>query len=335
MRPARWHRKPLIICGLTVSVMLLSLWGCSRSDRQRTEATEAGARAPADRASKPVESAEVKEYVLKGEIRKVEKEAGEVVIRHEAIPGFMAAMTMPFRLEDQALLEELKPGDEVEGKLRVELENGQTKDYRLINIAVTRPALAAPMVLDLAGGTPRLRPKPKRLEPGDPVPDFAMTGQDGKPIRLSDLRGHVVALTFIYTRCPLPDFCPLMDRKFADLARSIEVFPQRAEKIRLISVSFDPDHDTPEVLRKHAQIRGGTPPLWTFAVASHEELSRIIGALGLIYGPGKNEIIHNLCTAIIDPQGKLVRLEVGTQSNKWSSADLLKTIYSQIPARQK
>jgi protein SCO1/2 len=88
-------------------------------------------------------------------------------------------------------------------------------------------------------------------------------------------------------------------------------------------------------LRKHAAIRGANPPLWTFAVASHDELARITAPLGLIYGPGKNEIIHNLCTAVIDPEGKLVRLEVGTQRNKWSSAELLRTVNSQIPAFQK
>jgi protein SCO1/2 len=327
--------KPLISRGLTVSLMLLSLWGCSGSVQQQTQPPEAGPPKPSNRAQVPAETVQVKEYGLKGVVRKVEKEAREVMIRHEAIPGFMGAMTMPFRLEDQALLEDLRPGDEIEGKLRVEFENGQTRDYRLIGLTVTKPALAAPLVLDLSAGVPKVRPKPRRLEPGEEVPDFAMTGQDGRRFRLSDLRGNVVALTFIYTRCPLPDFCPMMDRKFADLARSIEAAPERARQVRLLSVSFDPDHDTPEVLRKHAQIRGGAPPLWTFAVASHEELSRIMGPLGLIYGPGKDEIVHNLCTAVIGPTGKLVRLEVGTKSNKWSSADLLKTIYSQVPSRQK
>src|SRR5262249_49769372 len=110
---------------------------------------------------------------------------------------------------------------------------------------------------------------------------------------------------------------------------------RRARAVRLLSVSFDPDHDTPEILRKHSQMRGGTPPLWTFAVASHVELARITTPLGLIYGPGKNEIIHNLCTAVIDPEGRLARLEVGTQRNKWSSADLLKSIDSLIPSFHK
>lgn len=335
MIQAKRQYKLFIHWKLALSVMFLSPCGCSRSDQNKATPTEVMKPRTVERRDGTAEKVQVKDYVLKGEVRKVDNEGRQVTIRHDEIPGFMAAMTMPFRLEDQALLEELKTGDQVEGRLIVEFEDGQTRDYRLTDLVVTKPALAAPMVLDLSGGAPKLHTAPKRLKPGDPVPDFTMTKQDGESIRLSDLRGNVVALTFIYTRCPLPDFCPLMDRKFADLARSIEVSPARAARIRLISVSFDPDHDTPEVLRKHALIRGAAPPLWTFAVASHEELSRIMGPLGLIYGPGKNEILHNLCTAVISPEGKLVRLEVGTQSNKWSSADLLKTIYSQITSQQK
>ena len=150
-------------------------------------------------------------------------------------------------------------------------------------------------------------------------------------VKLSDLRGKVVVLTFIYTRCPLPDFCPLMDRKFADLAQKINTFPARAQHIRLISLSFDPEHDQPDVLRKHAAIRGAVPPLWTFAVASHDELAKIAAPLGLFYEPGTNEIAHNLSTAVIDPHGKLARLDVGTQRNRWETTDLLKSIYSLLP----
>ncbi len=275
------------------------------------------------------------DYLLKGVVGKVEKDNGHVTIRHQAIPGFMDAMTMRFSLKDRALLEDLRPGDEVEGTLRVETRGGVVNDYELRGLAVTSPAPRQAMVIDLAKGKIQLRAVPKRLEVGDQVADFAMTTQDGKVLRLADLRGKVVALTFIYTRCPLPDFCPLMDRKFSALAQSISAFPERAKHIRLISLSFDPEHDTPDILRKHALIRGATPPLWSYAVASHEELAKIAPALGLFYGPTQGEIAHNLCTAIIDRQGKLARVEVGTQRNRWETADLLKTVYSLIPTSGK
>ncbi len=215
----------------------------------------------------------------------VAPESGRVLIRHREIPGFMKAMTMPFEPADPAILGLLRQGDEVEGILHVEKQDGAVRDYQLEDLKVTKPAPAKTLVLDVSKGKARLVEKPPRLQVGEPVPDFAMTGQDGKPFKLSDLRGKVVALTFIYTRCPMPDFCPMMDRKFSELAQHLDAFPNRAKDIRLISLSFDPEHDTPEVLRKHAAIAGRVPPLWTYAVATHEELAKIAPGSGCSSGP--------------------------------------------------
>lgn len=270
-------------------------------------------------------------YRLVGVVKKVDPEVGQVVIAHEAVPGFMEAMTMPFLLKDRTLLQGMVPGDEVEGELRVEKAGETVKDYELADLVVTRPALAAPKRLVFSTKTATVSEAPRRLEPGQPVPDFTMTTQDGTSVRLSDLRGEVVVLTFIYTRCPLPDFCPLMDRKFAELAEKLSASPQRAARVRLFSISFDPEHDTPEILRKHAQVQGARPPLWTFAVASHEELAKVAAPLGLMYGPSSNEIIHNLSTAVIDPQGRLARLEVGSSARSWSATDIVKLIASLVP----
>jgi protein SCO1/2 len=271
------------------------------------------------------------DYALRGVVRSVAPQSGRVLIRHEAIPGLMGAMTMPFQPADRSILETLQPGDAVEATLRVEKQDGAVKDYQLLDLKVTKPADPPPRVLDLSNGKVQFRQQPRRLEVGDPVPDFAMTGQDGGGFKLSDWRGKVVILTFIYTRCPMPDFCPLMDRKFSELAQRLSAFPNRAKDIRLISLSFDPEHDTPEVLRKHASIRGAVPPLWSYAVASHDELAKIAAPLGLAFGPDGSEIAHNLSTAVIDREGRLARLEVGTRANRWETADLLKTIYSRLP----
>jgi protein SCO1/2 len=277
---------------------------------------------------------EVKDYLLKGVIKRVEKEVEHVRIAHEAIPGFMDAMTMRFAYKDKNLLEALRPGDRVQGTLRVEKSGGVVQGYELVGLAMTQaaPIVPAPDISRNKAPTGEL---PRRLEIGEVVPDFAMTTQDGKLERLSDLRGNVVVLTFIYTRCPLPDFCPLMDRKFSELAQRLIAFPERARLTRLISLSFDPDHDTPELLRKHAQFRGATPPLWKYAVASHAELAKVGAGLGLYYQPGDTEIAHNLCTAIIDTKGNLARLDVGTKSNRWETSDFLKMIYSLMPVAQK
>lgn len=270
----------------------------------------------------------VTNYRLKGVVKKVEFK--RLRIAHEAIPGFMDAMVMPFAYDDNEFLQTLKVGDEVEGTLRVVKEGDVVGDYELLDLTVTHPKVPT-MVLSVSKGKVSLSEEPKLLQKGEAVPDFVMTTQDGKAVKLSDLRGNVVVITFIYTRCPLPDFCPLMDRKFSELAQRIGAIPERARQVRLISLSFDPEHDTPEVLANHARIRGATPPLWSFAVASHPELAKIARPLGLLYGSDNDQIAHNLCTAIIDPQGKLARIELGTARNKWENVDLLKTIYALIP----
>jgi protein SCO1/2 len=254
-----------------------------------------------------------------------------VTIRHDAIPGFMDGMTMPFTVANRGDLEDVQLGDEVEGTLRVTREGGEVTGYELTDLVVARPAPPPSMTLGLPGGRAEVAPTPETLRPGDQVPDFRMTDQDGRTLTLSDLRGNVVALTFIYTRCPLPEFCPRIDSKFSALANRVSAVPGRSEHVRLLSVSFDPEHDTPAVLKAHATRLGARPPLWTFAVASHEELAKVARPLGLTYGPARGEVIHNLVVAVIDPEGRLVRLEIGAGAREWEPADLLKSMYSRLP----
>lgn len=259
-------------------------------------------------------------YPLTGTVFKVEPEKERIFIAHDEIPGFMKAMTMPFPVSDRELLDSLKPGDKVEATLKFGGSGSELVGLRKLPSGDGEPQR---LVLDTSGGVPRLRDAVKPLAPGAVVPDFAMTTQAGKPLKLSDLRGKVVVLTFIFTRCPLPDFCPRMDAKFAELSKMIAAVPGRSEKVSLLSVSFDPEHDTPEVLARHAGFLGAKPPLWQFAVASHEELRKVVEPLGLMYGPTKDTIVHTLSTAMIGPDGKLIRLEEG---RGWSVEDVFKTV---------
>lgn len=251
-------------------------------------------------------------YDLVGVVREVEPDDRRVTIRHEAIPGFMAAMTMPFTLDDSDLLDELHPGDEVAGKLDVVRRDGKVQSYRLASLIVTRPALAEPPPAIV-----------QRLGPGEVLPDFRVTLQDGSTANLADFQGKWVALTFIYTRCPLPDFCPLMDRKFLELRQRLDQSPDVSGLVRLLSVSFDPDFDTPETLSRHADQIGARPPGWTFAVADHDQLARVAPGLGLTYVPGDREIIHNLVTALIDPQGRIAAIHRGRD---WQPSDLVREV---------
>lgn len=267
--------------------------------------------------------ATVESYKLVGVVRKIDKESGEVMIRHEEIPGFMKAMTMPFDLKGQEVLGELMPGDEVEARLIV-----KANDIELTDVVITNPAPASAIKFGPNGI--EVQAKPLILLPGEAVPDFQFTLQDGKLAKLSDYKGKAVVLTFIYTRCPLPNFCPLMDRKFGELAARLQNTP-RADQVRLLSVSFDPEHDTPELLTSHAKARNAKMPLWTYAVSSHEELGKFGPQVGLMYGPGEKEIMHNLSTVVIGPDGNLVRLETGAAGGAWTTDDMLATLIKTLP----
>ncbi len=258
-------------------------------------------------------------YKLTGVVREIDKDTGQVMIRHEEIPGFMKAMTMPFDLKGQEVLGELFVGDEIEGKLEV-----KTDDMLLSEVVITNPA--PPAAINIGpDGKVEVKAKPVVLTPGELVPDMTVTLQDGKTAKISDFRGKTLVLTFVYTRCPVPTFCPLMDRKFGELAARLRNTP-REDMVRLLSISFDPEHDTPAVLASHAQARGARMPLWTYSVASHEELGKFGPQLGLMYGPGEKEIMHNLSTAVIAPDGTLARLDVGKAGGEWTIDEMLATI---------
>ncbi len=292
---------------IAVIGIVLLLAGCG----QETKKPVAGAPEP------------VKSYPVVGVVRKIDPQAKRVTLRHDEIPGYMVAMTMPFHVEDKAALESLQIGDKISATLKVQGDHSE-----LIDVEVTEPVSPQAMTLDLSSGNAKLRPRTPKLEPGDPVPDFTMTTQEGKTLKLSDLRGKVVVVTFIYTRCPLPDFCPKMDEKFAEIARMIAAVPGRSSQVRLLSVSFDPEHDTAGVLAKHAKLKGAKPPLWQFAVASHDELRKVVEPMGLTYGPMKEEIIHNLATSVITPEG---RLESRFEGSAWTPEDVFKTVRKLLP----
>ncbi len=311
---------------VSVAVALGLVWGLGCGRVEPTAPTDSTSTRP-----KPKLPAEKREgrhtFTLKGVVQAVDAAEGEVTIAHEAMPGFMDAMVMPFAIRNKSVLEDVRPGDVVHGPMVVDFRGGSVKNYELTDLTVTGTApLKKPEATETTSP-----PMPEPLKVGDVVPDFAVTTQDGATLRLSELRGQVVALTFIYTRCPLPDFCPAVDAKFAELARRISAVSSRAEHVRLLSISFDPKHDTPEVLQAHAKLRGAKPP-WSFNVATPEELARVGPLLGLDYYPERDQFAHNLTTAVVDPEGRLARLELG---RNWTPTDLSRTILGLIPPKGK
>jgi protein SCO1 len=255
---------------------------------------------------------EPRHYELKGQVLGVKPDEREVLIKHEDIQGFMPGMTMPFRVHDATLLSGIAPGDLVTATLVL-----AGADAHLSVVTKTgHAALDVPAPPETASSGFEL------LKTGDTVPDQLLIDQNGKPRPLSTLRGHRLALTFVYTRCPMPDFCPLMDRHFQAVQREIKKTPALAD-VRLVSVSFDPQFDTPPVMKAHAERLQADPLIWTFVTGEREEVTRFAARFGVSVERAQQnpiDITHNLRTAIIDAEGRLVKMHTG---NSWTPADLL------------
>jgi protein SCO1/2 len=252
----------------------------------------------------------VREYQLKGQILAIKPDTGEVLVKHEEIPGFMMAMTMPYKVADAKLLTDRQPGDLIAATLVV----GRTEAH-LSQIAKTGHA----PVEDASG--PAITAS-SMLQAGDAVPGTTLVDENNTARPLTSLKGHRVAVTFMYTRCPQPDFCPLMDRHFTVLQREIKNTPGLRD-VRLVSISFDPANDTPVVLKAHAKTLQADPAVWHFVTTSKEDLKPFAAKFGVTAEPsdeGPSVITHNLSTAVIDPDGKLVKIRPG---NNWTPADLI------------
>jgi protein SCO1/2 len=251
-----------------------------------------------------------KEYQLQGQILGVKPETNEVLVKHGDIPGFMPAMTMPYKVEDGKLLAGKEPGDLITATLVV----GETEAH-LSKIDKTGHA-----AVDNTGG-PEITAS-QILKPGDRVPDTTLVDESNTARPLTSLKGHRVALTFMYTRCPQPDFCPLMDRNFAAIQNEVKKTPGLGD-VRLVSISFDPANDTPAVLKTHARDLKADPAVWHFVTASPEDIKGFAAKFGVTAEPSDESpsvLTHNLSTAVIDSDGRLVQIRPG---NMWTPADLI------------
>lgn len=251
-------------------------------------------------------------YELQGQIVAVDVSRQELTIKHDDIRGFMPGMTMPFKVRDVRLLEGRAPGDLVTATLVV-LDTGAY----LSTVTAT-------------GRAPVTGPAPARafdlLEPGSPVPDLAVRDESGRARALSGWRGRVVALTFTYTRCPLPDFCPRMDQAFLGAQRLLLADAGLRARAALVSISIDPDVDTPEVLTAHARRLGADPTMWRFVTGNRGDVERFAGRFGVSVfhdGTDPSTLTHNLRTAVVKPDGTLAAVLSGSD---WTAAALVEAM---------
>jgi len=249
-------------------------------------------------------------FDLRGKVVAVNKSEGTVTLAHEAIPGYMAAMTMDYRIRDRWAFRVLKPGQTVTATLVVASDRAWLEGIVVSEDAKPETSSLAPLA---SAGDPL----------GKQVPDFALINQDGQRIHLRQYHGKALLLTFIYTRCPLPDYCPLMSRNFAQILRELRSDSALSAAARLLSVSIDPQYDKPAVLRAYAlDVAGNAPPFnhWDFASGTPEQVRKVAEFFGLKYWTEGGQIVHALVTAVIGPDGKVSRVYRG---NNWQPARVL------------
>ena len=254
-------------------------------------------------------------FTLQGQVLSLEPARKLLTVKHEEIKGFMPAMTMPYEVRDAKLLDGLTPGDLINATLVVVSNGAYLSAIGKVGQApLEKPPAEAPNPPASAGF--------ELLKPGEAVPDSAFVDQSGQKRRFSAFKGSPVVMTFIYTKCPLPTFCPLMDRHFAALQTSLKA-DASLQAVRLVTVSFDPITDTPAVLREHAKRLNADLTRWTFLTGDRDEIDQFAARFGISISRAMNDardITHNLRTAIIDRDGKIVKVYTG---NDWSPEQVL------------
>ena len=258
---------------------------------------------------------EQRSYALQGQIQSIDAPRRLVVVKHDEIKGFMPAMTMPYEVQDAKALDGLSPGDLIDSTLVVFSNGAHLIRIRKVGQApLERPVAEAPMPSASSGF--------ELLKPGEAVPDGAFVDQDGRRRTFGTFKGTPVVMTFIYTRCPLPTFCPLMDRHFASLQKTMKD-DAALRDVHLVTVSFDPTTDTPAVLKAHAKTLNADVKRWTFLTGDRDQVDQFAARFGVSVSRALNnprDISHNLRTVIISADGKLVKVFTG---NDWSPEQLL------------
>lgn len=257
-----------------------------------------------------------KGYPIRGTVMKTDAKDGQVVLDHEAIPGLMEAMTMSYPVVDRSVISELHPGDKIMATVLADKSPDGPVNLRLSDVMV------------IAQAKPDYVPAVQYHVPvaGDAVPDFVLMNQSDKRIGLEQYRGKVVLMTFIYTRCPLADFCPRMSRNFAEIDAKLASDPELYKATHLLSVSFDPAYDTPKVLKSYGAAYTGryskeTFGHWEFAAPSEKELPKMEQYFDVGVTPGeKGTLQHSLATVVIGKDGKVVAFY---PTNDWTVDEVL------------
>jgi protein SCO1/2 len=247
-------------------------------------------------------------FAVRGVIQKIPQDHRHVTVKHEKIPGYMAAMTMDFSVHDTNALTGFTPGDEITFTLVV-----TDDDDWIENLKRTGEVGAI-------SGPPGWRAVEPELSVGDQLPDYGFTSETGREVKFSDFRGRAVAFTFFFTSCPLPEYCPRMNKHFFE-ARDILLSATNAPaNWQFLSISFDSSFDTPQVLSNYANLyRGTDADRWLFVTASTNTLASLAPKVDLNFWRENGTISHNLRTVVLDGAGKIFKEFDG---NDWTPEQL-------------
>ncbi len=289
-------------------VIILAFLGCTISCRRSPELV-GGPSAPPSGTNQQV-------FQVKGVVRSVNLQRRQVEIRHEEIPGYMPAMTMPFDVKYTNELAGLQPGQPVTFRLIVTDTDGWIDKIQKLESTATNGPPQSSSLRRVRDVDP--------LSPGDPLPEYSFTNQFGQIFNTSGFKGQALALTFLFTRCPYPTFCPRMAANFEEAQQKMLGDAQSPTNWHLLTISFDPEFDSPAVLKAYAEARHYDPRHWTFATGALTDVTAITEQFGLAFWrdpPGS--ISHNLRTAVIDANGRVRKIFEG---NTWTSDELISEI---------
>lgn len=259
----------------------------------------------------PVTTTTNQTYSVSGVVEAIPPDHRHATIKNEKIPGYMAAMTMDFSVRDTNALNGIAPGDKIDFTLVVTAD-----DDWIENIHQTGKAgVTTPPGRNLA--------EPE-LSVGDTLPDYEFLSAADQPVRFSDFRGSAVAFTFFFTSCPLPEYCPRMNRNFSEARKLLSTGTNAVKNWEMLSISFDSSFDTPQVLSSYAKLyRGDDTNHWLFAVASTNTLASLAPKVDLNFWRVNGSISHNLRTVVMDGSGKITDQFDG---NDWTPQQLADAI---------
>ena len=256
--------------------------------------------------------ASVRTYQVRGIVRGFAPDRSSVDVQHEDIPGFMPSMTMPFTVKEPKDIAGLKIADAISFRMTVtdkDLFLDQVKKIAASDVHIALPTPKPATTARIAD----------RLKEGEIVPFFALTNQDGARITSETFQGHPFVLTFVFTRCPVPNFCPRMSHNFSELQEAIKFQPE-LNKTRLLSVTLDPAFDTPAILKTYAEYQKADFAIWNFATGEQAQINTLTQSFGVFVQPEGGTISHGLATALIGADGSVLKIWRG---NSWQPSEVI------------